>query len=304
MRQYLIIACLLACIGAQIVFYHILNTPRWGTYLSASRGDGEAVQVEINDYYAETADGIQKYFVAAYLQINYEYLDCLDPQIKKSVNNLRKTLIDKAIENGWKHYDWYIYEAPSDAGYDEFRDFFKEVDRRTDGDDKLILIIVGHGEEGDNGYYRYVLGDGTKVCHDALVGLMNTLGPPLDFVLLGTCHGYSLWEGDGGTMLSTLKSAARTYEIWMWSGELHDSFLVKTLSIMADLISQGKTSTGEVFSKVQRTYGSWHRSWYKCDGVTILDFVESYGVYSSETPLDGTTGTIIMPPSGIVITPY
>lgn len=261
------------------------------------------VQVEIKDYYPEGADGVRKFYVAIYMQPFYEEYSSVD--LREPLKNLKEAL-KRNLQGSWQ-WGSYVYSAPIDADFNTLEEFFKVVDSQTDADDRIFLIISGHGAIDSDGRYYYVLGDGTKVGDLALMGLLRTLGPALDFVIFFTCYSYNFNYGQN---LNVINDTALGYEIWLHESEGYTSEFEDQISKIVEELDNGVTNARVIFKNSMDTTW-WRYNYFGLPShdpdpdiyVPYGDFELSEYVESSQSG-EAIYGIIYIPASGFVITPF
>jgi len=261
------------------------------TASSSPSGDYTTKTVQIVDYYPEEKDGIRNLYVAIIFQDFNGHFDSL----KQPLTEIgREILQDKDVYGNWQCSQSYpdVFED-DEMSYGDFASYIKTIDNKTDGDDRLILLIVGHGADW-YGTYHLKFESGEEIPESTLKSLLATLGPALDFLWLFSCHS----ELFGAHEAESLGLDAKEFILWCYHGDT----LINTMAIQAENF---KNALENGITKIEGIY-SWMTS---TENLTRFDYYPGYLDIpvlgpAYEEPSEGSTyGVILIPSDQIVITP-
>lgn len=181
-------------------------------------------EIKIVDYYPETADGNRKLYVAIIWQGDYRKSDDFDPQLRLVLCEIASKIVgDPDICGEWPEREWRLYLTEN--YYDDFSKFLGyicSIDKATDGDDRIILFIVGHGSYSyDNGTYYFRLEDETLIPDTELYRVFETLGPALDFIWMLSCESVTTMDY---SVQSDLREDLKDYIFWGYTDIINISY--------------------------------------------------------------------------------
>jgi len=179
--------------------------------------------------------------------------------------------------------------------YNKFASYIKTIDNMTDGDDRLILFIVGHGGYWSSlDMYYFKLESGELIPEETLMKLLRTLGPALDFVWLFSCHSEVFGEKECGS----LSLGAKEFILWCYRGDTE----IKEMATQAEAFENllGSETRIEMIKDLMTSRKN----------LTMFDYYPGYldilvlGPAYKEYPEDYIYGEIFVPKgSQIVIAP-
>ncbi|MGQ4892514.1 MAG: hypothetical protein ACP6IP_08505 [Candidatus Njordarchaeia archaeon] len=136
-------------------------------YLSALNAGMITGGISVKDYYPEIRDGVRKFIFAVFEQTNYEPPYDQLPGIHEKINELRDVLKSRVEEYNRIHSEKWVWEEYifdiSPAHITDFVSFFEKLDEVSDGDDRIFLIIMGHGGMNGNQYYKKMRGESHRI---------------------------------------------------------------------------------------------------------------------------------------------
>ncbi len=262
-------------------------------------------QIEIKDYYPESADEERRILVAIIYESTY-----LDPQLANFPASLLHNIWDigcKIHQNSSIYGDWIplgdkpkVYsDSTTHTTVKDFAEYIKEIDSLTDGDDRLFLFIAGHGEIYEDEYWL-VLESGEKISGEALEAYFETLGPALDFLWLLSCNSVKFAEDYAGT----LKRRAMEYILWCYEGDVEMDKFEAHAEIFCRCLNEGITTIEMIAGEIKNNESGSQLIIYDY-WPGFLDIPELGPKYEETAVKGGVIGTIIVHIMDMeVITPY
>lgn len=246
--------------------------------------------VEIEDHYPEHADGERKIYTAIIYQ---DFTGEFNGEFKDSLRDAEQAILNH--HGAWKKATTIPRTFSSQTvTYSDFESYIEEIDRITDGDDRLVLFINGHGII-ENDEYCLELEDGNLIPENALASLLATLGPALDFLWLFSCNSEVFCEHKARYLNSTSKGLI----IWAYHGDVLIDNMTAQANEFRYAVDHGETKIEEIYSHYGPSSNLIQFDYYP----GYLDIPKLGPAY--DEPSGGATyGVILVPADRVVITPF
>jgi len=161
------------------------------TLSSQTEGEITIARITADDPYTEPGDGYKKLVLAALLA--YDETEVVS-KVEDETQQFAETLERRSKQYGWNDSISIIEYINPYHPVESFENFFEHLDMETDTDDRIILILVGHGTIEDNTFYFSIKtyhkdGDIHHLAIDSysLFSSIEILRPAVDFIRFISC---------------------------------------------------------------------------------------------------------------------
>lgn len=194
----------------------------------------------------ETSDGTQKLIIAALLA--YDQTGVVS-DLEDEVRGLIDTLKRRDYVSDW-FIDGFVWEIDASNPVDSFKDFFEYVDSITANDDRVVLILAGHGGIVDGTYYFAIKTKeiGTKKSHYVISDFMlhvamSHIGSALDFVWLVSCESSGFIDNVG----YSIEDCARNVIVWGYRVDVASYVAENDLDTVKQQYEQGNPAIEDIY---------------------------------------------------------
>jgi len=198
----------------------------------------------------EESDGIKKLVVAAL--VAYDDIGVVD-DVRDEIDSLLGKLRDRWCQdyrNEWEYCERKIWDINSNDPSSSFRDFFEWLDSITTREDRIVLLLAGHGGIRDGTYYFAIKTEkaGNKVKHyvvssHTLLYALGTLGSALDFVWFVSCESSGFIDNTG----YSIENYARNVIVWGYIIDVPAKVAEADINTVKDNYSEGNPAIEEIY---------------------------------------------------------
>ncbi len=234
-----------------------VNQPKSIMTLSSPSIEGEitVTKITMEDPYTEEAgDGYKKLVLAAILA--YDETGTVG-RVENEIYVLSEILERRHREYGWDDFVSRIATVDPQDPENSFKEFFESLDRETDADDRIILILAGHGGIEDGKYFfsiktYYILypivTNDVALDSDSLFYTISILGPAVDFIWFISCKSYEFFND---ISKDRLQSVFDSLIGWAYTGKVHVLDTEIDLNATADAYREGNPPLETIYEDIK-----------------------------------------------------
>lgn len=208
----------------------------------------------------EISDGKRTFVFAALITYDASGLvDLSVDEIREIANIFEQRHYDY---QGWRYYKSLVKYVSNEHYIEDVIDFFETLDSITTEEDRIVLILIGHGGVVNNTFYfsvcRWRSLDGTYVDEVisslTLLNAIYIIGPALDFIWFVSCESLGFINDVG----SLVPFYAGNVVIWGYSEDVHVDDAQEDLRKFGDFYEKDNPSVEWIWYLIKSCPKSWN----------------------------------------------